>query len=237
MQAWAKTAAVASAVAVIGGVGWRYFNPGPESNPIRAESNTSVTVLPFSTLTRMDDLPVGWIHDQFWMVRPMQMQFAEKDGRPAARCETNSSGSILRRTTDIEVGDYPVLAWEWLIEFPISSNYDEATEQGDDHPARILLQLEDRQGGAYGFEIVWSNAKYKPGDYFTIGDTVHYVANGLDENTKVWQQQEVNLMQIYRDITGRDDFPLLKSIGIFCDSDNTRTRSIAYFSEVEMRAR
>jgi len=47
----------------------------------------------------------------------------------------------------------------------------------------------------------------------------------------------VNLMQIYRDITGRDDFPLLKSIGIFCDSDNTRTRSIAYFSEVEMRAR
>ena len=237
MQAWAKTAAIAAAVSLIGGVAWKYTHPGPESNPIRAENDTNVTVLPFSSLTSIDDLPLGWEHEQFWMVHPMQVAFTERDGKPVARCETNSNGSILRRYTDIEVGDYPVLSWDWLIEFPISSNADETTEQGDDHPARLLIVLEDRQGGAYPFEIIWSNAKFEPGDYLVINGFAHYVANGLDENTKVWQHQEVNLMQIYRDITGRDDYPLLKSIGIMCDSDNTATRSIAYFSDVEMKVR
>jgi len=237
MQAWAKTAAIGSLVAVIGVVAWVYTHPSAESNPIRAENDTSVTVLPFSSLTTIDDLPLGWEHQLFWMQQPMQVVFTERDGRPAARCETNSSASILTRSTDVEVGDYPILTWDWLIEFPISSNYDESTVQGDDHPARLLLRLEDRQGGTYGFEIIWSNTRYEPGDYFSIGETAHYVANGLDENTKVWQSQEVNLMQIYRDLTGRDDYPLLKSIGIFCDSDDTGTRSIAYFSDVEMKAR
>ena len=237
MQSWAKTAAIAAAIAVIGGAAWKYTHPSPESNPIRAVDDRRVTVLPFSEVDNMIDLPLGWVHDQFWMIQPMQLAFSEKDGRFTARCETNSSGSILRRTTDIEVGDYPILDWEWLIEFPVSSPIDESTAEGDDHPARLLLLLEDRQGGEYSFEIIWSNRKYEPGDYKVIDGMAHYVANGLDENTRVWQHEEVDLMQIYRDTTGRSDFPLLKSIGILCDSDNTGTRGIAYFSEVEMRVR
>ncbi len=238
MQSWVRLAAIFAGLGVLAWVVYSYFNPPPESNPIVAEAGAnSVTVLPWDTVGDYIDPNLGWVHRQFWMIQPMQVSFVEKNGKQVLKCETNSSASILSRTTDIEVGDYPILAWDWLIEFPISSPLDEDTEAGDDHPARLLLKMEDREGGEYAFEIIWSNRKYEPGDYKYIGDFAHYVATGLDENTGVWQSQEVNLMEIYRDVFGRDDFPILKSIGIFCDSDNTGSRSVAYFSDVEMRAK
>ncbi|MBL1435076.1 MAG: DUF3047 domain-containing protein [Rhodobacteraceae bacterium] len=238
MQSWVKPAAILAGLSVVVWAVYSYFNPPAESNPIVVEEGaTIVTVLPWETVGDYIDPNLGWVHQQFWGIQPMRLLLEEKDGKAALKCETNSSASILTRTTDIEVGDYPILVWDWLIEFPISSTMDEATEEGDDHPARLLLKMEDREGGEYAFEIIWSNQKYEPGDYLYIGDFAHYVANGLDENTGVWQHQEVNLMEIYREIFKRDDYPLLKSIGIFCDSDNTGVRSIAYFTDVEMHAK
>lgn len=235
MQSWVKLAAIFAGLGVVGWVVYSYFNPPPESNPIVAEEGAlSVTVLPWETVGDYMEPNLGWVHEQLWGIQPMRIAFEEADGKKVLKCETNSSASILTRTTDIEVGDYPLLVWDWLIDFPVSSTMDEATEAGDDHPARLLLKMEDREGGEYAFEIVWSNQKYEPGDYFTIGDTAHYVANGLDENAGIWQHQEVNLMEIYRAVFNRDDFPILKSIGISCDSDNTGVRSIAYITDVEM---
>lgn len=238
MQSWVKLSAIFAGLGVVGWAAYSYFNPPPESNPIRAkEGAESVVVLPWETVGNYDNPNLGWVHRQFWMVQPMRLAFGPYKGKEAMRCETNSTASILSRTTDIEVGDYPTLAWDWLVEIPISSPIDEATEEGDDHPARLLLKMEDREGGEYAFEIIWSNRKFQPGDYKYIGDFAHYVANGLNENTGIWQHQEVNLMQIYRDVTKRDDYPLLKSIGLFCDSDNTGSRSVAYITDVEMLAR
>ncbi|NOR62649.1 MAG: DUF3047 domain-containing protein [Rhodobacteraceae bacterium] len=238
MQSWVRLTAIFAGLGVVGWVAYSYFNPPPESNPIVAEEGANgVVVLPWQTVGNYEEPNLGWVHRQFWMVQPMRLSHGERLGKQALKCETNSTASILTRTTDIEVGDYPLLVWDWLIDYPISSALDEATEEGDDHPARLILKMEDREGGEYTFEIIWSNQKYEPGDYKYIGDFAHYVANGLDENAGVWQHQEVNLMEVYRDIYGRDDFPILKSIGIFCDSDNTGSRSIAYFSDVEMQAR
>jgi len=237
MQSWVKLTAIFAGLGVGAYIVYGYFNPPPESNPIVAEEGAArVTVLPWRSVGNFEDPNLGWTHRQFWMIQPMSLSIGELSGKQALKCETNNTASILSRTTDIEVGDFPVLSWDWLIEFPISSTIDEATEDGDDHPARLLLKMEDREGGEYAFEIIWSNQKYEPGDYKYIGDFAHYVANGLDENTGVWQHQEVNLMEVYRDVFGRNDYPILKSIGVFCDSDNTGSRSVAYFTDVEMLA-
>ena len=236
-QSTIRLIAIFAGLGVIAWVAWAYFNPSPESNPIVADGAETVTILPLSEIEDFEDPSVGWTHEQFWMVPPMTLAHVEKNGKPALRCETNGNGSILTRTTDIELGDYPTLVWDWFIEMPISSPIDEDTVEGDDHPARILISLEDRTGGEYAFEIIWSNRKYEPGDYKYIGDFAHYVANGLNENTRMWHHQEVNLMQVYWDVTGRNDYPMIKSIGIFCDSDDTKTRSVAYFSDIELRAR
>lgn len=232
-----RLAAIFAGLAVIGWFVWAFFNPSPESNPIVDGGAETVNVLPFSEITNFVDPPLGWEHTQFWMIQPMMLANVEKDGNQALRCETKSSASILSRTTEIEIGDYPTLVWDWLIDIPVSSPIDEATEEGDDHPARILLSMTDQDGGKYDLELIWSNRKYEPGDYKYIGEIPHYVVNGFDENTKIWHHQEVDLMEIYREISGRDDYPVLNKIGIFCDSDNTSTRSVAFFSEVMLQAR
>jgi hypothetical protein len=238
MPSWVRLAAIFAALAGVGWGAYSYFHPSPESNPIVAEPGADhVVVLPWQTVGDFSAPALGWVHRQFWMVQPMQLSYGPYKGKQALKCETNSTASILSRTTDIEVGDYPILAWDWLVAVPVSSTLDEATPEGDDHPARLLLKMADREGGTYAFEIIWSNRKYQPGDYKYIGNFAHYVANGHDENTGIWQHQEVNLMDIYRTVFGRDDYPILKSIGVFCDTDNTGARSIAYFSDVEMRAR
>jgi len=237
MQSWVRLTAIFVGLGVVAFGVYSYMNPSAESNPIVAAKGAErVTVLPWDTVGRFSNPNLGWEHEQFWMIQPMALSVGDMLGKHALKCETNNTASILTRTTDIEVGDYPVLSWDWLIEFPISSALDETTPEGDDHPARLILNLEDRAGGAYAFEIIWSNQKYKPGDYIYVGDFAHYVANGLDENAGVWQHQEVNLMEIYRDVFGRDDYPILKSIGVFCDSDNTGSRSVAYFTDVDMLA-
>ncbi|MCF6274079.1 MAG: DUF3047 domain-containing protein [Rhodobacteraceae bacterium] len=232
-----KTAGIALGLSLLALTGWKLAEPNPTANPITANGAAEVTVLPFSILTSVEEFPAGWTHKFFWTTTPMTLSLETKDDIRAIRCATNGSASILSRSTDIEVGDYPVLAWDWRIDAPIESPIEEDTPEGDDHPARLLLEMKDRQGGEYAFEIIWSNRKFAPGDYKSINGVTSFVANGLNENTRIWQRQEVDLMNIYRDVTGRDDFPILTSIGILCDSDNTRTRSVAYFSDVVMQPR
>ncbi len=243
MQPWMKLTAIFAGLGVVGWAVWSFLHPAPESNPIVANGEDSVVVLPFSTLQDVTDLrlgtdlPLGWVHEPFWLIRTMILALEEKQGKQAISCETNGTASILSRTTDIEIGDYPILTWDWLIDLPLTSTMDETTPEGDDHPARILIDLESREGEPFGFEIIWGNRSLKSGDYLTLNGTAHYVANGLDENTKVWQHQEVDLMEVYRAVTGRDDYPIMKRIAIMCDSDNTNERSVAFFTDVALQSR
>lgn len=44
-------------------------------------------------------------------------------------------------------------------------------------------------------------------------------------------------MEVYRAVTGRDDYPIMKRIAIMCDSDNTNERSVAFFTDVALQSR
>ncbi len=237
MQPWVKMGAIAGAVGLVSLAVWRFFNPGPESNPIIADGGESVVILPFSEITSFSDLPLGWAVEQILMRPPMGLSWREKDGVPSLRCETNAGGSTLSRTAEVEIGDYPILVWNWRVDIPISSPADEATPEGDDHPIRLVFDITDQDGNESSFQIIWSNRKYQPGEYKYIGGIPQYVAGGLDENIRTWQAQELDLMDIYREITGRDDYPLLTRAGLLCDSDNTGSRSVAFITDVELRQR
>ncbi len=206
------------------------------SDPLRAGSEPVISVMDFSPPFSLDPPPLGWTHRTFWTRPAMELSIVEKDGQQALRCETNNGGSIFGRQTDIDLGTYPTLAWDWYVEVPITSSIDERTPEGDDHPARIFIRLIDGNGEEQAFEIIWSNRLFQPGDYKFIGNFGHYVANGLEANIGRWYRQEVNLLDIYRRTSGRDDTPAIKLIAIFCDSDDTGGRSVAYFSDVRLIA-
>ena len=207
-----------------------------DANPVTAAgAGDEIAVMDFTEPFPLDPPPDGWRHRTFWTRPAMQIAFAEKDGVKALRCETDGSGSIFGRNADVALADYPLLTWRWYVELPIDSDLDEATEAGDDHPARLFIRIDDSAGEERYLEIIWSNRKYAPGDYKYIGDFPHYVANGHDENAGRWHDEQVDLLAIYRTITDRDDAPRVKLIAIFCDSDDTDSRSIAYFADVRLR--
>ncbi len=183
-----------------------------------------------------DALPAGWLHRTFWRITPTQYSLSEIDGRSALHCTTDNSGSILIRDTAIPLADFPILNWSWKIDKPLSSNIDEETHEGDDHPARFFVVFESGETSTAA-EIIWSNTRFTPGDYKIIDGFHHLVANGLDENVGIWFDQTVDLEALYRKISGRTDTAEIAALGFFCDSDNTGGSTSAYFSDVRLETR
>jgi hypothetical protein len=207
-------------------------------NPLRAgNAGSAVVVLDPSRPFALEPPPAGWRHRRFWFTSPMQLSFTAVDGVPALRCETNAGGSIYGRNADIELSRFPLLIWRWRVDVPIPSSHDERIREGDDHPVRWFVAVRDTAGGEHRFEIIWSNGAFKRGDYKYIGEFAHYVADGGAANIGVWRDERADLLEIYQTVTKRTDAPRLTHIAIFCDSDNTRTRSVAYVGETRLQAK
>jgi Protein of unknown function (DUF3047) len=227
---------------VLGVVGYfafqRLTSPPAAVNPVLAGGGPSVALMDFSQPFSLSPPAAGWWHLNFITKPEMKLSFVEKEGMKALRCETSASGSIFGRHTDIDLGTFPTLTWSWLIETPVVSAIAETESKGDDHPARFMVQFTDAEKSVHYMEIIWSNGAFKPGQWKYIGSFAHYVANGGDartgENTKRWFAEKVNLMDLYRTATKRTDTPRLTNLAIFCDTDDTGGKSVAYFGKAEL---
>jgi len=202
-------------------------------NVLTPSGEREVVVMDFSSPFPVDPPPAGWYHRRFWTRRPMQISFAEKDGVRALRLATQASASMLFRHVDIDVADYPVLTWRWYIEQPIVSDIDEHTREGDDHPARLFLAFRTDTGESRRMEIIWGN-RLRAGEYKFIGGFPHYVADGGDDRVGSWRREAVDLRPVYRRIWPDAAPAHLIDIALFCDSDETRTSSVAYFADVRL---
>ena len=191
-------------------------------------------VMDFSTPISLDPVPAGWRHRRFLTRAPMDISFTEKNARPAIRLATDNSASMLFRHVDVDLRQYPVLAWQWLVEKPIDSPVDERTREGDDHPARLFISFRTEAGERRAMEIIWGN-QLRRGEYKYIGGFPHYVANGGAENVGTWQDEEINLLAIYRKIWEEETPATITDIAIFCDSDETNSSSVAYFASVSLK--
>ena len=204
-----------------------------------AADQDAVTVLDFTQPFPPGSPPPGWRHRKFWFTPEMDVGFVQHQGETALRCETRGSGSILGRHTSIDIGRLPRLEWRWFVEVPISSERDESTREGDDHPVRLFLEFRDTANGRHAAEIIWANRRFRRGDTKYIGSFPHYVSDSSavsgTANVGSWRDQSVDLLGLYRQYTGRTDVPRLSFIGVFCDSDNTGGHSVAYTSNVRLR--
>lgn len=238
MRHWGVAASITLVVLALAGVAlWiaRYRRGvGPRVNVLVPHGEREVVVMDFNKPLPLDPPPPGWYHRKFLTRPPMNMSFTTKDGVAALRCETHASGSMLFRHVDIDLRQYPILSWRWYVEQPIDSPLDERTRQGDDHPARIFVAMRTASGVPRAMEVIWGN-RLKAGDYKYIGGFPHYIADGGDENIGKWRREEINLERIY-EVIWKDAAPArVVEMALFCDSDDTRTSSISYFANVEMK--
>lgn len=220
-------------------IGYKAFKPDPFDTraPLLVENATDGRIPLVGDSLAIDNLPAGWAHRTFWNVTPTDYSLVEIEGRRAVHCTTDNSGSILARDTSISLADYPILKWEWKIDKPLISEIDEETSAGDDHPARFFVRFKNAEDKSFAAEIIWSNKRFKPGDYKIIGEFHHLVVNGLAENVGVWHPQSVDLKTLYHKLSNDTGPATLTVLGFFCDSDNTGGSTSAYFTDVHLEPR
>uniref|UniRef100_A0A2A4YQV6 DUF3047 domain-containing protein n=1 Tax=OCS116 cluster bacterium TaxID=2030921 RepID=A0A2A4YQV6_9PROT len=219
--------------------GWWRGNPFDTGAPLLASAAQDGRIELIDGELDVENLPQGWVHRTFFNVTATDYKLVTIDDRAALHCATDNSGSILARDVDILLSDFGLLKWQWKIEKPLNSPLDEDSEdseEGDDHPARFFVAFKNTDGARKMAEIIWSNQKYKAGDYKIINGFHHLVANGLDENVGKWHEQIVDLAALYKRIGGTGTNPSLGLLGFFCDSDNTGGSTSAYFSDVRLEA-
>ena len=233
-----RVGVIISAILVGGGASYFYASrrPAPRIEVLKPQGQRELRIMDFAQPFPFNPPPPGWWHRKFWTRPAMTMSFAETDGVKALRMETKASASMLFRYVDINLGDYPILKWRWYIEQPIISERDERTREGDDHPARFFLALKTDDGEERRFEIIWGNRLHR-GDIKFIGTFPHYVADGGDENIRQWRDEEVDLGEIVKQFWPDAKPAELTDIALFCDSDDTKTASIAYVADVRVTKR
>lgn len=209
------------------------------TNILKPDGSPSFSIMDFSETFSLDPLPDGWYHRTFFFHSPMDISFVNKEDYSALRLSTDDSASMLFRDVDIELDQYPVLSWDWFIEQGVDSEISELVEEGDDHPARLYLKFETQAGEAHRMEIIWGNRELEPGDWKHLQfseDTSfsHYVANGGEKNTGRWFHETENLRQLYVPLWGDPAGVRLVEIALFCDTDGTGAKSIAYFANVNV---
>lgn len=204
------------------------------TNVLVPDGSPSFVVMDFREPLPLDPLPPGWLHREFLTRAPLEISFATVAGVPAIRLATNDSASMLFRHVDVDIDAYPLLSWRWYVEKGIESDVDERTAEGDDHPARLYLVFEAPDGAGHPMEIIWGNRLLKAGDYKHVGGFPHYVANGGDANIGRWHRESVDLLRIYRKLWGDPAGARLVDIALFCDSDETAGRTVAYFADVRV---
>jgi hypothetical protein len=193
-----------------------------------------LSVMDFSEPMPLEPLPEGWWHRKFLTRAPMSLSFGSIEGEHGLRLATDSSASVLLRFVDVNLERYPLLVWRWLIEDPIETDENELTRAGDDHPARLFISFRNVANETRAMEVIWGN-KLRAGEYKYIGGFPHYVANGGSENVDQWIDEEISLLDIYREIWPEDDAaPYIDEIGLFADSDETNDDSVAWFAYVQL---
>ena len=211
---------------------------GEKPPPLLSNGKDTLPVMDFSVAKPLDPLPDGWIKNEFFTRSPMQYSFGTHQGVSAMRFATDDSASMLGRDMDIDLAQYPILTWKWLVEIPITSTISEKLREGDDHPARLFVTLETAKGERRAFEIIWANKEFQIGQYKIIDEFHHYTANGGDAKLiGRWFEERLDLQKIYREIWQDGEQPRLTHIAVFCDSDETGTRSVAWFSHITLRTR
>ena len=72
-------------------------------------------LMDFSKPMAIDALPQGWHQRKFHFVKPMQISYVDKAGRPAIRLQTNNSASMLFHDVNIGLDRRSILSWGWFV--------------------------------------------------------------------------------------------------------------------------
>jgi hypothetical protein len=171
------------------------------------------------------------------------------------RAESRASASGIVFNKEFDPFQYPRLKWRWRV----SNVYEKGNarlKSGDDYPVRVYIIFKyNPDRASFGQRIKYGIAKKLYGEYPPHSSLNYIWANKKQdrriitnsyaaeakmillqtgrEHVGKWVEQEVDLIEDYHEAF-KDDPPVLASIAIMNDSDNTGESSISHIDYIEI---
>jgi hypothetical protein len=208
---------------------------GRRTNPVTtADLDKDPVALDFRTIGKPHLVKDGWYHYTFWFTPLARFEpMPTGEALNGLSCISDNDASILARHLDVDLSKRSKLSWRWRVQELVPGKHADRTVSVDDSPARFFIVMEDLKRKKLMFELYWSTSDVR-GTNKTIGGFFHHAVRGREDKIGGWFEDSVNLVAIAAQ--ARKDFkPVrLTVLGVFCDNDDGRGRSVAQFDQVRL---
>ncbi len=216
------------------------------------------------TVTASPDTPIvatptfdTWQHYPLPGKAATKFSFVQMDGRDVVVASADASASMLRRPLRVEAADLGKIKFSWMVPHLIE-RADMAVRQADDSPVRVVLAFEgDRSrfsmknamlselsltitGEALPYATlmyVWCNTR-PPGTVIINPRTDRVRKMVVESGSKGlsrWLNYDRNIRADFEKAFGEPPGALV-GIGIMTDTDNTRTKTRAWYGPLNLTA-
>ena len=221
---------------------------------LSAQSDATRTVGSFSSAPEGDGLPLGWESLTFKKIsRHTRYSLVKDKGTVVVKATSQASASGLIRKITIDPQAYPIIQWRWKVS-NIYKQGDVTQKEGDDYPARIYISFAYNPDDLDFIEKLKYETfrlfygEYPPGGALVyiweskrpIGTVVRnphtdkammIVVESGDVRLDQWVQEERNIFEDYHKAFGKKP-PMVSSITIMTDSDNTKESAVSYYGDI-----
>lgn len=215
---------------------------------------------PFSTAPG-PQAPAPWRFATLPNKAPTKFEITQLDGQKVLKVDADQSYGNLVHPTRVQLNDEATLAWRWKVE-QFVTGADLHTKSGDDGAAKLCvyfdfpanrLSLGERTKLAVGSTTtgesvptqtlcyVWDAKESKDSEFdnaFTKRIRMDVIESGATDKAGGWLTERRNLLPDYKRAFGAeagDTLPDVVGVAIQADADNTKSRGISYFSDVDLR--
>lgn len=186
------------------------------------------------------DFSTGWNND--WEVkllqrRPNHFAVANEKGNKVLKVYSSSSASGIFRKWEVDPLRSGTISWKWKVSTSLDRNKQERTKKGDDYAARVFILFEP-----HFFSWRTPNVCYVWAGSEPIGSTFKnphtssvctIVLQSGNEKSLQWITEERDIVADYIGCFGRNPRKL-SAVAIMADTDDTRSRTTAWFDDLKI---
>jgi Protein of unknown function (DUF3047) len=229
-------------------------------NPDNASAPSSTDKAPKAVASNQ---AVAWTSGQNWQTyhlpgkKPTLFSPVSMDGRSAVLAVADSSASLLRQQVHVASSELQNVRFSWKVPQLIEAA-DMALRDGDDSPVRVVLTFEGNRANwsaknamlselsqvLTGEELPYATLMYVWCNKRAPGSVIHnprtdrirkMVVESGSKNLNQWMDYERNIRADFERAFGEAPGALL-GVALMTDSDNTRSKTRAYYGPISMRS-
>jgi len=222
------------------------------------ETGARIDVARFSARQPGGALPEDW---RPWIILPSkpqtQYRLVDAGGRVALEADAQNAASGLVRILRVDPRRHPILEWQWRVP-ALVPGADPRVATREDSPVRLIVSFHgDPEKLDFADRAQLRFAKALSGQALPYATLMYIWASEVPQETVVrnahlgrvkmivaasgtrdlgeWLSVRRNLLEDYRRAFGEEPWDVV-AIGVMTDSDNTRSRTRAYYGDITLYA-